>query len=285
MKNKVGILYSMIRDEEQRLFKEAERYGLELVPLRDSNFSFSVGNKVPMDISLLLGRSISFFKSLSMHRLFESNNVPAVNSSEAILNCGNKLFTSALLSENRLPMPPLKVAFSVESAMSAIEEMGYPVVLKPVIGSWGRLCSRVENRETALTILEHKKSLASPYHSVFYIQKYIEHERDIRVFMAGSEIICAIYRTSDFWITNVARGAAVSECPVTEEMYALCRETSKAVKAEIVGIDLLEEKNRGRLLVNEINAVPEFKTTTRVLNINIAEAIIQYIRRKVDSLR
>src|SRR5690606_20061598 len=137
----------------------------------------------------------------------------------------------------------------------AIEEMGYPVVLKPAVGSWGRLLARINDRDAAEAILEHKQTLGSFHHSTFYLQEYIQKAGgcDIRAFFIGGETICAIYRSSEHWITNTARGGEASNCPVTPEMDAICRRAAEAVGDGILAIDLFEDPDRG-LLVNEINA-------------------------------
>ena len=140
-----------------------------------------------------------------------------------------------------MPTPRTLLAFTPESALQAIETLGYPVVLKPAVGSWGRLISKVNDREAAEAILEHKTVLGSYHHSIFYIQEYIDKpQRDIRTFVVGDETICAIYRTSEHWITNTARGGQASNCPVTPEIDALSRAAAKAVGGGVVAIDLLE---------------------------------------------
>ena len=107
--------------------------------------------------------------------------------------------------------------------------MGYPCVLKPVVGSWGRLLAKVENREMAESLIEHKATLGVN-HQVFYIQEYIHKPgRDIRAFVVGDEAICAIYRSSENWITNTARGGIATNCPVTAEIAELCHRAARAI--------------------------------------------------------
>ena len=139
--------------------------------------------------------------------------------------------TTSALAAAGVPQPKALVAYTPESALEAIERLGYPAVLKPTVGSWGRLLSKVNDRDAAETILEHKETLGSYHHSIFYIQEYVKKPgRDIRAFQVGPETICAIYRTSPNWITNTARGGTSSNCPVTPELADICTRAARAVR-------------------------------------------------------
>jgi [lysine-biosynthesis-protein LysW]--L-2-aminoadipate ligase len=170
----------------------------------------------------------------------------------------------------------VRVAFTAETALKAIEEMGYPVVIKPVVGSWGRLLAKINDRDAAEAILEHKEVLGSYQHSIFYIQKYVEKQgRDIRSFVIGDECIAAIYRTSDHWVTNTARGGVATNCPVTPGLAELSLQAAQAVGGGMVAIDLFET-NAG-LLVNEVNHTMEFKNSVATTGVNIPAAMVDYV--------
>jgi [lysine-biosynthesis-protein LysW]--L-2-aminoadipate ligase len=175
-----------------------------------------------------------------------------------------------------VPSPRTFIAFTQESALQAIETLGYPVVMKPAIGSWGRLLSKINDRDAAESILEHKEVLGSYHHSIFYIQEYIDKpKRDIRAFVVGDECICAIYRYSEHWITNTARGGQAENCPVTPELGALSVAAAKAVGGGVVAIDLLETPD-GRLLVNEVNYTMEFRNSIETTGVDIPGKIVDY---------
>jgi [lysine-biosynthesis-protein LysW]--L-2-aminoadipate ligase len=168
------------------------------------------------------------------------------------------------------------VAFTEESALQVIEEMGYPVVLKPAVGSWGRLLSKINDRDAAESILEHKTTLGSYHHSIFYIQKYVEKRgRDIRSFVVGDECIAAIYRTSEHWITNTARGGKATDCPITKELRELSVSAARAVGGGIVAIDVFETDSG--LLVNEVNYTMEFKNSVTTTNVDIPAHIVDHV--------
>ena len=189
--------------------------------------------------------------------------------------CGDKLLTSVALQEHNVSQPAVKIAFTEESALQAIEEMGYPVVLKPAVGSWGRLLSKINDRDAAEAILEHKTILGSYHHSIFYIQKYIDKKgRDIRSFVVGDRCIAAIYRTSHHWITNTARGGIATNCPVTDELNDISVRAANAVGGGIVAIDVFETEQN--LLVNEVNYTMEFRNSIAPTGVNIPKHIVDY---------
>ncbi|MFZ1396740.1 MAG: RimK family alpha-L-glutamate ligase, partial [Candidatus Promineifilaceae bacterium] len=152
-----------------------------------------------------------------------------------------------------------------------------PVVLKPAVGSWGRLLAKVNDREAAEAILEHKSTLGTYQHSIFYIQEYIaKPDRDIRSFVVGDETICAITRHSAHWITNTARGGSAENCPITPELDRLSRAAAQAVGGGVVAVDLLENGN-GRLLVNEVNYTMEFRNSIAPTGVDIPGRIVDYL--------
>jgi [lysine-biosynthesis-protein LysW]--L-2-aminoadipate ligase len=225
---------------------------------------------------VVLERSISFARGLYATQILNAWGVPTVNMSHVAAVCGDKLTTTLALQKAGVPQPRVKVAFTPEAAIEAIEAMGYPVVLKPVVGSWGRLLSKINDREAAEAILEHKDTLGSYQHSIFYIQEYITKPgRDIRAFVVGDETICAIYRSSPHWITNTARGGQGSQCPVTPALNAICVEAAKAVGSGVLAIDILEDQERG-YLVNEVNHTMEFHTTVPTTGVDIPGMIVDY---------
>jgi [lysine-biosynthesis-protein LysW]--L-2-aminoadipate ligase len=203
-------------------------------------------------------------------------DIKCVNKANVSLTCGDKLLTSKALKAFGVPQPPVNIAFTENSALKAIEEMGYPVVIKPAVGSWGRLLAKINDREAAEALLEHKTILGSYHHSIFYIQKYIDKKgRDIRSFVVGDQCIAAIYRNSEHWITNTARGGRVSKCPLSDEISNISLQAAKAVGGGVVAIDIFES-NDG-LLVNEVNYTMEFKNSIDITGVNIPGLIVDYV--------
>lgn len=273
---KIGLLHSLIRKDEKFLIDEfAKIKGIELVLLDDREITFDLGHD-KFNLDVVVERCINHSRALHGLKLFEAAGVKCVNNYNVATICGDKLLTSIALSEHNVPQPEVRVAFTEESALKAIEEMGYPVVLKPAVGSWGRLLSKVNDRDAAEAILEHKTVLGSYHHSIFYIQKYVEKKgKDIRSFVVGDKCIAAIYRTSPHWITNTARGGVATNCTVTDELNDISVGAAKAVGGGIVAIDVFETEQG--LTVNEVNYTMEYKNSITTTGVNIPQKMVEYI--------
>ncbi|HVN55966.1 MAG TPA: lysine biosynthesis protein LysX [Anaerolineaceae bacterium] len=274
---KIGVLLSRVRVEEKMLLACLEKRGVVHERIDDSSAHLEIGQAGGwMEYAAVLERSLSFARGLYITSLLNSWGVPTVNMAQVAMVCGDKLATSMALARAGVPQPRVKVAFTPESALEAIEEMGYPVVLKPIVGSWGRLLSKINDRDAAEAVLEHKETLGSYQHSVFYIQEYIQKPgRDIRAMVVGDQTICAIYRTSSHWITNTARGGQGEVCPVTPELHAVCQAAAQAVGGGVLAVDVLEDPHRG-YLVNEVNHTMEFHTLAPTTGVDIAGVIVDY---------
>jgi [lysine-biosynthesis-protein LysW]--L-2-aminoadipate ligase len=273
---RVGILCSRIRVEEKLILAEMDRRGVDYVKIDDDEITFDLNEgRYPYDV--VLERSIHHSRALYALKVLNDAGVPTVNTAEVADICGDKFKTTQALIKAGVPTPRTRLAFTSESALRAIEELGYPAVIKPCIGSWGRLIAKVNDAESAEAILEHKEILGSYHHSIFYIQEYIPKPdgRDIRAFVVGDECICAIYRTSQHWITNTARGGAASNCPVTPALADICIGAAQAVGGGVVAIDVLEDAD-GRLLVNEVNYTMEFRNSIDTTGVNIPGRIVEY---------
>ncbi|MEN6409190.1 MAG: lysine biosynthesis protein LysX [Anaerolineaceae bacterium] len=272
----IGILVSRIRVEEKWIFENLERRGIPYERIDDRQIGLNLADPGQWNrFDVVIERSISYKSGLYTTRVLNAWGIPTVNRASVAATCGDKLMTSAALTEAGVPQPQVWTAYTVESALEVMDSIGYPVVVKPVIGSWGRLLSKINDREAAESILEHKESMGS-FHSVFYIQEYIQKPgRDIRSFVIGDQTVCAIYRNSSHWITNTARGGAAEICPVTPEIQEISLRAAQAVGGGVLAVDLLEDPDRG-LLVNEVNHTMEFHSTVPLTGVDIPGMIVDY---------
>jgi [lysine-biosynthesis-protein LysW]---L-2-aminoadipate ligase len=274
---KIGVLLSRVRVEEKMILQalEARHVNYERIDDGAATFDFSEASRYS-SFDVVLERSISYIRGLYATQILNSWGIPTVNMAHVAAVCGDKLVTTAALGRAGVPQPRVKVAFTAESALQAIEELGYPVVLKPVVGSWGRLLARINDRDAAEAILEHKEMLGSYQHSVFYIQEYIQKPgRDIRAFVVGDQTICAMYRSSSHWITNTARGGEGEACPVTTALHEICHAAAQAVGGGVLAIDVLEDPHRG-YLVNEVNHTMEFHTLVPTTGVDVPGIIVDH---------
>ena len=275
---KFAVICSRVRVEEKWIFESLEKRRIPYDRRDDRRLSLNIEQPGEwLDYDCVLERSLSYNNGLNITRVLNAWGVNTINSSQVAQVCGDKLCTSAALARAGLPQPATWVAYSPESALERMEEVGYPLVLKPVVGSWGRLLARINDRDTAEAVVGHKQTLGSFHHSIFYIQEYIDKPgRDIRVFVIGDRVVCAIYRNSPHWITNTARGGQAEVCPLTPEIQELSWQAAQAVGGGVLAIDLLEDPRRG-LLVNEINHTMEFHSTVPLTGIDIPGLIVEHM--------
>lgn len=272
---KVGVLCSRIRAEEKLLFDAFQRRAIPFEKIDDREISFDL-TAAPPHYDIVLERCLHHSRALYALRILNQWGVRTVNTYEVALTCGDKINTTTALVAAGVPSPRTLIAFTPESALRAIETLGYPVVLKPAIGSWGRLLAKISDREAAEALLEHKDTLGSYQHAIFYIQEFVRKPaRDIRSFVVGDETICAIYRESSHWITNTARGGEARNCPVTPEIDRLSRAAGRAVGGGVLAIDLLEHPDG--MMVSEVNYTMEFRNSIETTGVDIPGRIVDYV--------
>lgn len=273
----IGLLYDMIRWEEKALIKAAKDKGIHITPIDTDNIFLSVktdGN--PEFGDAILQRCVSYYRALHLTAILQGKGKLVINPLDVALTCGNKLLTTLALTNAKVPTPKTVVAFSPESALHALDTVGYPAVLKPVTGSWGRLVALLNDRESAEAIMEDR-SYMFPLYQIFYIQAKVNRPpRDIRSVVIGDEVVAAIYRCSapGQWKTNTALGGKAVACPITSELEEVSLKAAKAVGGGVLGIDCMESPEG--LLVHEVNNTVEFKNTVPTTGVDIQGLIIDY---------
>lgn len=279
---KLGILVSYLRQEEKLILSAARARGIDVVPLFDRDLALDLSaptaQESGIDIDVLLDRSVVHSRAGYTLHAMARWGIPTLNSAAAVTICDDKARASIVLEAAGIPSPRTFVAYSANAAIEACEALGYPAVLKPVTGSWGRLLAKVNGPDQARAIIAQKAEHGSFHHEIFYVQEFIEKPgRDIRAYVIGREIVAASYRTSEHWITNAAKGAVSVPCEVTPEIVELALKACDAVGARLAGVDLIET-DQG-LKVIEINTGGEFKGLMTTTNRDIAGEIVEEAMR------
>ncbi len=244
---RLAILTSRIRVEEKLLIDALRQRTIAFDVIDDGELLFDLPHPDERwrEYDAVLCRSMSQSRGLAVLHVLEHWGVRVYNPAAVTAMCNDKLLTTLALLRAGIPTPHTLLAFDPQVTIRGIEMLGYPVVLKPTTGSWGRLLARINDRDAAEAVLEHQETLGSYQHHNHYVQEYIAKPlRDIRAFVVGGRTICAIYRTSEHWVTNTARGAVASNCPVTPELDRLCMRAAQAVGGGILAIDVLEDPQR-----------------------------------------
>ncbi|AXR83527.1 lysine biosynthesis protein LysX [Natrarchaeobaculum sulfurireducens] len=279
---KVGILYSRIRKDEKLLLNALRErdHEVEKIDVRKQTFDISEAPEGLGDLDVVVDRCLATSRSLYATQFFEAYGIPVVNSHETADICADKVKNSLALEQAGVPTPATKVAFTKETALEAIEAFGYPCVLKPVVGSWGRLMAKIDSPDAAEAILEHKATLGHYEHKIFYVQEFVEKPgRDIRVVATDGEPIAAMVRSSDHWITNAAKGAETDVFEVDDEARELVENASDAVGGGLLGIDLMETEDG--YTVHEVNHTVEFKALDGAVETDVAGAVVDWLEAKV----
>lgn len=281
---RIGMLFSHVREEEKLLLAAFAKRGIEPVRLHDRKLVLDLtapGSPCGVELDIVLDRGMAHGRAAVAMQIFDALGIPTVNSSRASNLADDKVATTLALAAAGVPTLRTVVAFDIDSALAGLEQIGYPAVIKPVIGSWGRLLAKVNSPQAARTLLEHKRVLGHYQHGVFYIQEYVEKPgRDLRIFVVGDEIVAASYRAAEHWVTNVARGAVSLPCPITPEIADISFRAARAIGTEIAGIDLVETPNG--LQVIEVNTGAEFKGLMRTTEKDIAGAIVDYVIARAE---
>lgn len=280
----VGLLHTIIRKEEKMLLTELQQLGAHVVMIPDREFSCNTGSLHEIQpVEVLLCRSMSQWRNVYASRLWQAIGTPCVNSADLVDLCGDKLRTTLALRSHGVPHVPAGLAFTSEAALELMDRMGYPLVVKPLQGSWGRLIGKINDRDAAESILDHKEAIGSAPHAAVYVQPFVDKgPRDIRAFVIGGECIAAIYRTGTHWKTNTALGATASNCPVDDKLADISVHAAIAVGGGAVAVDLFETPDG--YVVNEVNGTMEFRNSIEPTGVNIPAYLAAYALRQIGSV-
>lgn len=274
----IALICSLVRPEEKLLIEAFAKQNVPVEVFDDRSLVFDLDNlSAWKKFDVVVERCVSQSRALYVQRIMRLAGVRTVNNHEVIENCGDKFVTTQLLLQHGVPTARVLMAFTPESALQAIEQIGYPAVLKPVVGSWGRGVVRVNDRDAAEAVVNLRDELGGYQQHIYYIQELVKKpQRDIRSFVVGDECIAAIYRTSAHWITNTHLGGKASNCPVTPDLAKISVGAAKAVGGGIVAVDLFEHPERG-LIVNEVNHTMEFRNSVPATGVDIPAKMVSWI--------
>ena len=280
---RVGILYSRIRRDEKLLLNELRErdHDVAKIDVRKQQFSLSEPPEAFEGVDVLVDRCLATSRSLYVTQFAEAYGIPVVNSAETAQVCANKVKNSLALEGAGIPTPATDVTFTKDAALETVEQFGYPCVLKPVIGSWGRLMAKIDSRSAAEAIFEHKETLGHYEHKVFYIQEFVDKPgRDIRVVAVDGDPVAAMTRSGDHWLTNAAQGAETDTFEIDNEARDLVTRASDAVGGGLLGIDLMETGDG--YTVHEVNHNVEFKALNDATDVDVPARVVDWLEEKVE---
>ena len=258
--------------------------GVELHIVDDRTIHGDLGSwpeQLPRVEAVLL-RSKSHWRHVAMAHWLESLGGRTINESGVIETCGDKVLTTLALLKQGVPTLSASLAFAPVGGEMAAEAIGYPLVVKPVIGSWGRLIGKVNDRDALDLALDHKAALGGAPHAVTYLQRFVETGgRDVRSFVVGGRCIAAIARTSEGWKTNTALGAEATGLELDSELRDVSETAAQAVGGGMVAVDLFETDDG--YLVNEVNATMEFRNSVDTTGVDIPGFVADYVLGEAEA--
>lgn len=275
--SRVCVVFDRMRVEEKMLRKAAESLGHQTNMLDAKGARLSTcGAAAPETGDVVLERCVSYYRGLHFTSYLEFLGVPTINRFEVASLCGNKMFVTLLLKKRGVPTPETHFAFSGDSALETLAESGYPKVVKPVVGSWGRGVMPLRDRDAADAVIEIRTITDAPMDRIYYLQEVVDRPpRDIRVITVDGNPVAAMYRSSDGFRTNVATGGDPQPCDHSGEIGEIAARASEAVGGGILGVDMMEDSDRG-ILVHEINNTVEFRGISSVAGVDIPRLMVEY---------
>ncbi len=274
---RLALLFTILTPENKQLLSSAKKRGIELGRIQDSGMLMELtgGQK---EFDGVLQRSSSYARTLYTSFYLEQLGTYVCNPYAVHRKCGDKFLASALLAKAGVPTPKTFGAFTPEQATVAAKKLGFPVVMKPVFGSWARLVHKLNDREALEAELESREEMGHAFQKVYYLQEHINKPgRDIRAFVIGDECVGAIYRHStekSGWITNTGRGGTASNCPVTRELSEIALKAAGVFGEGIYGVDMMESEDG--LVVHEVNHTTEFRNSVEPTGADIPGKMIEY---------
>jgi [lysine-biosynthesis-protein LysW]--L-2-aminoadipate ligase len=279
--NKITVLYDTIRLEEKLLIEAAKKNSIE-IEMVDCKKLFINLNENMQEFRTVLQRCVSYYRNIHSTATLEGLGSRVINCLNTGILAGNKLFTHMLLQKEGIPTPDATIAFSRDAAIESLEKNGYPKIIKPTVGSWGRMVSKLNDKDSAEGIIDSRESM-HPVYQMYFLEEFVQRPpRDIRAIVIGNKVSAAIYRNTDGvnWKTNTHLGGSAETCEVSNEMEDICIKAKNAVQGEIVGVDLMESNDKG-LVVHEINNTTEFRNVVRVTGVDIPAQMLDYAKNLV----
>ena len=278
---RICIIYDKLRFEEKKIYNDIQQKGFDATLIDGKSLIFDTESSKSDSRfgDIILQRVISYNRGLHLTYCLEQIGLPVVNSFSVSEICGNKLITSLILKKNNVPTPKTTFAFSTESARECMKKLGFPLVVKPIIGSWGRGVYQIKDQSMADMMLDSRQENDNSFSRIYYFQELIDRpSRDIRCIVIGDQIVASVFRYSseNEWRTNVAVGGRTEMAPLTSELKEIVLKASNAVGGGILGVDLMEDKERG-YLVHEVNNTVEFRGASAVCKSDIAGAMTDYL--------
>jgi [lysine-biosynthesis-protein LysW]--L-2-aminoadipate ligase len=286
----LGIVLNRVSFEEKQIILACKDLGINVEQINNQRIFLELNSQKDLDVKsdLILQRSLSLVRALYSTSILETKGYKVVNDYQSTAICGDKLLTTLALVKHGVETPKTYVGFTPEACLENIEKkISYPLVTKPVIGSWGRMVTKIDNFNHLSSEIEAKEVMGNIFQKVHYFQEFIDScaikkdaPADIRVFYIGGECVAVMgrFRSGKDFRSNIALGGTAKKMDADSEMEKICKLAAKSVGGEILGIDLMIT-DKGYVCI-EVNGTPGFEGLSQSTEVNIGKKIAEYLKDK-----
>jgi ribosomal protein S6--L-glutamate ligase len=290
---KIGLLASNPElYSNQRILEAGEERGHEMVFLNIKQCYMKLdatepeahyrGGKVLDDLDAVITRirpSVTFY-GCALARQFESMGVYALNSSAAITQSRDKLFSLQLMLKSGISIPTTGFANSPMDTNDLIEMVGgAPLIVKLLEGTQGRGVVLAETKKAAESVINAFKALRAN----LLVQEFVKEAdgKDLRCFVIDGKVVASIQREAapGEFRANIHQGGTASIVKITPKERALAVKTAKTLGLKVAGVDIIRSK-KGPLLL-EVNSSPGLEGIETATGKDIAGMIISSIEKKL----
>ena len=220
-----------------------------------------------------------YIKAVIRH--FERMDIPVINSSDAIDNVKDKLYTHQILAQSNLDIPKTMLLRHPIDVDFVGKNIGFPVIVKKISGSYGRGVFLAETKKQLRQLVTMAELSKKSYDII--IQEFVKDTwgKDLRVFVVNNKVVGCMMRqsTDEDFRANITRGGEGFPYEVNEQIEWLSSESSKALDLDIAGVDLLFDN--GGYKICEVNSNPGFEGMENFTKKNIAGEIVSFIKLKL----
>ena len=281
--------------ETNRLIEEFTNHNID-VKIIDPNEIDIFVNKETRQSILVNGESLSLPKFIfprtgsgttyhikAVIRHFERMGVVVINTSDAIDNTKDKLYSHQILAQSNLDIPKTMLLRHPIDVEFVEKHIGFPVIVKTISGSYGRGVFLAETKKQFKQLLTMAE-LTKPSYNII-IQEFIKATwgKDLRVLVVNNKVVgCMMWQATDEdFRANISRGGEGIPYEVNEQIEWLSSESAKALELDIAGVDLLFDKEGYKIC--EVNSNPGFEGMENYTKKNIAEEMVQFIKMKIGA--
>ena len=282
--------------ETNRLIEEFQKQNIEIqlvdattvdIFVNKDNKKSILVNGEPSDLPQFVfprtGSGTTYYiKAVIRH--FERMGVPVINTSDAIDNVKDKLYTHQILAQSNLDIPKTMLLRHPIDIDFVQKNIGFPVIVKKISGSYGRGVFLCEDKKSLRQLVTMAELTKKSYDII--IQEFIKDTwgKDLRVMVVNNKVIGCMMRqaTDDDFRANISRGGEGFPYEVNEQIEWLSSESSKALGLDIAGVDLLFQN--GGYKICEVNSNPGFEGMEQFTKKNIAEEIVSFIKFKIGAV-